>query len=615
MLTTTPKNVERNLGSFPKQFLILIAICFSILFLRLWALQVLEGDYYRQRAERNYLREVSVPALRGRIFDKEGRLMADNLPSYEMIMNCRAITRSAKERNIQMLSGILGLSQEMLSERVQTRPADRFGDKVLLRDMDFADVVAVAENLPSLAGVQIRSRPKRIYPMGSTACHSLGYIGEVSQRELSIYKEDEDYQPGDDIGKMGLERYHEKYLRGSKGIRRVQVSSKGLWEEDLREIKPNLPGCDLHLTLDSDLQAFTDRLIESTPGAIVILDPRDGGILAMSSSPTFDPNFFCGPIDPEAWRLLQSNEQHPLQNRAIASMYPPGSVFKLHLAWAGLHERIINTRTSFHCTGVFHSGTWPFRCHQRYGHGSVNLRDAMRYSCDVYFYELGLKLGIERIGEYSRQLGCGMTLGLDLPQERAGLIPDPKWKRQVKSESWYPGDTVNSSIGQGFVMTTPLQIASSYAVLANGGTLYKPHLLRRIVDYTGRTVLENSSGEVIHKVPISDADWRVLMDAFSAVVNDNGTGRRTKLAHVEICGKTGTAQAGTKQEPHAWFVGFAPRENPTVVAVVFVEHGGHGGEQAAPIVKDLFLKLFPPPGKKAVSEVTEDAGRSEHRAL
>jgi len=610
-----PKNVERSLGDFPKQFLILITVCFLVLILRLWALQVLEADYYRQRAERNYMREVSVPALRGRVFDAQGTLMADNLPSYEMIMNCRAISSSAKERNIEMLSGILGLPQEMLSERVQTRPADRFGDKILLRDMEFADVVAVAENLPSLSGVQIRSRPKRIYPLGHNACHVLGYIGEVSQRELTIHKEEEDYQPGDDIGKMGLERQYEKYLRGSKGIRRVQVSSKGLWEEDLREIKPNLPGGDLHLTLDAELQAFTDKLIESTPGAIVLLDPRNGGILAMSSSPTFDPNFFCGPIDPEAWRTLQSDETHPLQNRAIASMYPPGSVFKLILAWAGLNERIVNNQTSFSCTGVFHLGSWPFRCHQRYGHGSMNVRDAIRYSCDVYFYELGLKLGIERIGDYSYRLGCGTTLGIDLPQERAGLIPDPKWKKQVKSEPWYPGDTVNSSIGQGFVMTTPLQIACCYAVLANGGTLYRPHVLRRVVDYMGRTVLENSSGEIIHKVAISNADWRTLMDAFSSVVNDNGTGRRTKLPHVEICGKTGTAQAGTTREPHAWFVGFAPRENPSVVAVVFVEHGGHGGEQAAPIVKDLFLKLFPKPGKQSLTEVTEDAGRSEHRAL
>ena len=573
-----------------------MSLCFMVLLLQLWTLQILQSEYYRGKAERNYLRRVAVPALRGRIFDRRGELLADNLPAYELIMNYLSLSSAQKQRNLEKISGFLQLSLDDLRNRFSSRSYDQFGDKILLRNMDFSQVVAIAENLANLPGVQLRSRPQRVYPLGALGSHLLGHIGEVGLSDLVVLS-DQGYEPGDDLGKTGLEKEYESSLRGRKGMRTVQVSSIGLRKADTRNAKPSLPGSDLHLTLDASLQASVEELLAASAGVVIVLNPNNGEILAMASSPGFDPNTFTDPIEPEAWNAIQANPLHPLQNRAVAGLYPPGSVFKLAVAWAGLREGVISPNTTFNCSGALHLGKWRFRCHQRYGHGRVNLHGGVKYSCDVYFYELGRLLGIETIARYARLFGMGGVTGIDLPEERSGLVPDKQWKRRVRAEPWYPGNTLHVSIGQGDVLVTPLQVAAFYGALANGGRLYRPHLVRRVTDYTGRNLEQFEQAarlDPIRTVSLDASKWERLVEALSAVVNgEMGTGRRAKLEHVEVCGKTGTAEAPPK-EPHAWFAAFAPRDNPSAVVMVLIENGGHGGEIAAPIAREVLLKLFPP---------------------
>ena len=565
-----------------------VGVCLAVIAGAFWFVQVVRGSYYRDLAENNRLRKVAIKAPRGSIYDRYGRVMVENLPSYNLLLD-RSRTADFTA-SLEFAAPILERPQPELQALVERYKGVPSFQPVLLGEGLTLDQVARFE-VEQLAHPEfvVDVTHRRLYRLGVQAAHVLGYLGEARPEELADSQKG--LKIGDWVGRRGVELEYDARLRGEDGERVVVVDSHGQSVEELgREV--GRPGGALTLTLDAGLQQEAERQLEGRAGAVVALDPRNGEVLALVSAPGYDPNLFTRRLEVAEWQQLIQDPLLPLQNRALASAYPPGSVFKMVMAAAGLAEGVITPSDGVFCNGskTFYKRT--FHCWKPGGHGFMNLESALKNSCDVYFYELGQKLGIERIARYARLFDFGQSSGIDLDGEKRGLVPDGEWSQRQRSHPWYPGETISVAIGQGALQTTPLQMAVMAAAFANGGYIVTPHLVRGDDSHPRR------------RIDLPPAVFEPIRRGMWKVVNDRGTGASARVAGVEIAGKTGTVQvvAHTAYEDsslrpyaernHAWFASFAPFDNPTVVIVVFLEHGGQGSRVAAPVAKALYEKLF-----------------------
>lgn len=595
---------------------LLVAGVFAVLALRLWYLQGLNVEHYRTLSERNRIRYVTIEAPRGAIFDRHGTLLVDNRPAFTV----SALRQEVEDRDqlFVELAEILAVDKAHLEERWQTGAAlPRYRPLPLLEDVGREAMERVQENSLDLPGILVEVKPFRNYPFATMAAHLFGYLGEVAEEELR-QTAFADYRSGAMVGKTALERLYEERLRGTAGQRRIEVNVRG---RELRQLttRSPLPGHQLHLTIDATLQQAAEEAMGDQAGAVVALDVHNGEVLAFVSRPNFDPAWFARGISAEEWQLLMDDPRHPMTNKVLRGQYPPGSTFKMVVALAALEAGVATPATRVYCTSSFTLGSHEFRCWKREGHGSVDLHQAIKESCDVWFYRVGLDTGVDRIASAARRLGLGQATGFPFGGESAGLIPDRAWKKRRFGTNWYDGETVNTSIGQGYVLTTPLQLASMTAALANGGTLWRPQVVQKIVDLEGGTQWLLKP-EKLGETAWPDSALRAVRKGMEAVVNDvGGTARRSRLDAVRFAGKTGTAQVVRRKaddevdkealvpyryRDHALFVAYAPADQPQIAVAVVVEHGEHGSSAAAPIAKALFAAYFDaePAGQAAAGQ-------------
>jgi penicillin-binding protein 2 len=562
---------------------------------------VTEGEQYRSLSENNRIRLKRVRATRGTILDRHGQILVDNRPSFDVAL----VPEDAHDvpKTLATLTRLLGAEAGDFSSAVQAaanRPP--FEDVILKRDIDWESIVALETHQLELPGVSVQVGPRRTYPFADTAAHLLGYVGEVSQQELANRR---GYRMGDLIGKSGAERYWEDYLRGIDGGQQVEVDAVGRRLRVLSEVEET-PGNTLVLSLDRELQLTAERAMGDREGAIVALDPRSGDVLAMVSRPAFDPNVFARGIRAAEWRALVQDRKRPLNSKAIQGTYPPGSTFKVVMAAAALEEGVVNPFTQIFCGGGIFFGNRTFRCWRSSGHGNMNVHEALVRSCDVFFYQVGQRLGIDAIADYAHRFGLGAPTGISLEHESGGIIPSSAWKRQRFGEPWYAGETLSVAIGQGYVTTTPLQMANVIAAIANDGTVYRPQFVKRVETPDGTTVLEQQP-VVTNQLGFKKTTLLQIRQALSDVVNSNrGTGAKARVRGIEVGGKTGTSQVGKlgaerskqghmtrERKDHAWFLAFAPVSNPEIAVAVLAEHAGeHGGTAAAPIAQQVIAHYF-----------------------
>jgi len=571
---------------------IAFAVILLIIATAYWRVQVVRGEYFHGLAENNRLRRVPIKAPRGLIYDREGRLLVDNVPSYNLLLD-RSRSRDVAAA-LEFASDVLDRETADLADTVAREAGRSQFDPVLLgENLSLAEVsqISVAElDFPEFL---IDIEHLRLYRHGPLTAHALGYLGEASEADLT--RDPENYRPGDLVGRKGVERVFDLHLRGSDGEREVVVDSRGRTRDEHGR-RASVAGRNLQLTLDLELQQEAARYLEGHAGSAVALDPRSGEVLMLVSAPSYNPNLFTRRLNSEQWRSLVEAPHHPLQNRTIQNAHAPGSTFKMVLAAAGLNERAISPSDAVFCAGSIKIYNRRTRCHLQRGHGWVNMRTALKRSCDIYFYLLGQKLGINRIAHYARLFGLGRPTGFDIPGEKAGLIPDTDWSLRRRKSPWYPGETISVAIGQGPILVTPMQLATSIAAFANKGRLVTPHV-------TG-----GRAPSLSDPIDIDPKAIDLVREAMWAVVNEErGTGYSVRLPNVEIAGKTGTVQVVEQktwtrnedlpedQRDHAWFVSFAPMENPELVVVALVEHGGHGSDMAAPLVKKVYESYFGQP--------------------
>ncbi|MCF8106290.1 MAG: penicillin-binding protein 2 [Desulfohalobiaceae bacterium] len=587
-------NGEQYLPSKERLLLLQAAILFlfTLILFRLWFFQIYKGQENQLKARNNITRQEPIYAPRGVIRDRNGVLLADNNPSYGLALireQCRDLPGL-----LSQVSQWTGRKRSSLQEtfargKEHVKP---FNPQLLVPNLDFQELARIETHIMDWPELQIVARPLRGYPKGRVMSHILGFVAQADKQEL---RNNPDLDLGDMIGKQGVEQAFESRLRGQKGRLRKVVNAQG---KKLKETVMELPepGRNLYLSIDFELQEYLGRLMADKTGAAVVMSPENGDILAMVSTPDYDNNLFVQGIEERAWERLRSDPDHPMQNRVISSAYPPGSVFKLLVAAAALGKGGISPEKEIYCPGRYRLGRGLFRCWKKWGHGHLDLHEAIKQSCDVYFYNLGHELGVDLISSYARDNGFGRKTGLDLPGESKGLVPDREWKLRRFGEKWQGGETVILAIGQGYMLTTPLQTARFIGALANGGDLLKPKL---------------SLYEQVQKhdsLQLSDKDRRFILRAMVAAVEEpHGTASILRTPGAVVGGKTGTAQVvrmtdetrGKEVEEmeykfrdHAWMGSFAQKNGKKYVVVVLVEHGGHGSSGAGPIVKSIYDFLF-----------------------
>ncbi|MFO7987425.1 MAG: penicillin-binding protein 2 [Desulfatiglandaceae bacterium] len=576
-----------------------ILVAFGILIMRLWYLQIVNGSTYRSRSEYNRIRLEDVAPFRGVIFDRNGETLVKNRPSY----NLYVIPEEVQDKTLLLkrLEILGGIDPKMAEKRLKVGAKKYpFKPVCLKTDISRDRLARIESHLYDLAGVMIKVKPQRHYCYGGLASHLLGHLGEINEAQLKSGRFT-DNKAGDLIGKTGIEWKWQSELHGKRGGKQVEVDASG---RRIRLIsrKPSVSGLDIALTIDKDLQFQAEKALSGEHGAIVAMDPMTGEVLALASNPSYDPNLFIKGMDKATWRHLSLSGAHPLQNRALTGQYPPGSVFKIVMALAGLEEGVMTPEDEFYCGGAFFLGNSRYRCWKRYGHGKVDLLRGLVESCDVYFYNVGKKLGVDKIASYAKQLGLGQPTGLGLENEKGGLVPSKEWKLRRWGVPWQAGETISISIGQSFVLVTPIQMATLISTVFNGGIIYEPQVTRWIRKANGEPVFEMSP-RVKRKTDINPEYLEVIKKALVGVVNNpHGTGSKARIEGVRVAGKTGTAQVVALQDDHdgqdeievpwkyrdhAWFVALAPADAPKIAVAVLVEHGGHGGSAAAPIARSL----------------------------
>jgi penicillin-binding protein 2 len=570
----------------------------AVLILRLWFLQVIKGPAYRVKSENNRIHLQSIPPARGLIMDRNGELLVDNRPSYDLY----AIPEDIKDpeellKKIKPFISLDATQTEGFFKKIKT--VRSFNPVLLKKNLSREELAVIEAKLFNLPGVFIEVSTQRNYIYDTFASHIIGYLGEISERQIKsgIFSQN---RQGDTIGQYGIENIWQNKLNGTSGGMQVEVDAIGRKLRTISE-KPPVPGYNIYLTIDKGLQLMAEDELKGKTGAVVALDPGNGEVLAMASSPAFEPKKFVTGIKSEEWNLLLNSRESPLQNRVIRGQYPPGSIFKIIVALAGLEEGVIDPQEEVFCPGYYILGTGRYGCWKKGGHGSVKLHTALRDSCDVYFYRTGKKLGIDRIAYYSRMFGLGGKTGIDLDNEEAGLIPDSKWKKRRYGVPWQQGETLSCAIGQSYINVTPIQMANMISTVFNGGILYQPKVVKMIVGDDSKSV--DLSPVEAKKIDISTENIDLVKKALIAVVNDpGGTGSRSRVDGITVAGKTGTAQVINLQKAksmtvdgkvpdeykdHAWFVAIAPAISPKIAIAVLIEHGEGGGRAAAPVAGRL----------------------------
>jgi penicillin-binding protein 2 len=578
------------------RFAILIGL--FLLFSRIWYLQVMKGDYYSDLSEQNRVRTVPISSARGLIFDRRGELLANNIPSF----NLYASPEDAKDRDnlAAALEQLIGLPQAETKKRFG-RQSRSYVPILIKSGLTLREAAIIEGHRLDLGGLRIQAESQRNYLHGLLASHLLGYVGEVSpeQQDEPAFS---DSATGSIVGKSGVEKSFDQIIRGKSGQKTVEVDARGAERKTLAVVEQTA-GNDLYLSIDFTLQRMAESLLGQESGAVVAIDPANGDVLVLASRPGYDPNTLSRGLSGAVWDQISKDARHPLNNRAIQGLYPPGSVFKIMVASAALESTKWTPDTKIHCTGSYPFGNHVFGDWKKGGHGTVDMYHGIVNSCDVYFYMLGNRLGIDAIAQAARQYGLGQPTGIDLNGEKGGIVPSTEWKQRVRKEPWYPGETISAAIGQGYVSVTPLQMAAAMAAVANGGVLYKPRLVR--------SIRERSTGQSRDILPteksivsMDSESFAVLHEALKGVVTE-GTGKRAQSKIVEVAGKTGTAQSVSARlqksegedvpkqfRDHAWFVAYAPADNPKIALAVIVENVGHGGTFAAPIAKALIEEYF-----------------------
>jgi len=595
----TEGHVERRLALA----LLIVLVVWGALIARLFYLQVIEGDRYRVWAERNSVRTHRLIPSRGIILDRNGEILVDARPSFDVLV----VPQETPDLGLTLerVATLADLDVEQVAARLgEPRGRARFRPLPIARDLDRDVLARIEARRWALPGVITQVSPIRDYRYGVSAAHVLGRLGEINAAELERRT---GYRPGDTIGKEGVERLLDREMRGREGGKNVLVDAHGRELQLLDEVAPQ-PGQNVFLTLDRRLQAVAEGAFDETErnGAVVALDPRNGEMLVLMSRPHFDPNLFSHGITPEEWSALKDDEAKPLLNRALQGLYPPGSTYKVVTALAGLETGAITPDDTVTCHGGYRLGRRRYRCWKRWGHGEISLHRALVESCDVYFYQLGHAVGVDQLAYFARTLGLGAKTGIDVGAEEAGLVPTRPWKRKRFGQDWLQGETISLSIGQGFNLWTPIQMAAAYASIANGGTRYRPRIVDRVENVAGE-VLWKSEPEVNGSLAISAESIEIVQRALRGVVHDDhGTGYAMRRLPVQSAGKTGTAQVvgmgkdipeddediPVHHRDHAWFVTYAPADDPRIVVTVLVEHGGHGGSAAAPIARDVVAEFL-----------------------
>lgn len=563
---------------------------FSVLLGRLYYLQFLRGETYKNLSEGNRVKLQLLAPVRGILLDRYGETLAENQKNFRLYLDTE--TTKNPERAIRGIAKIMNLEEERIGEILEEASASRYAPPVLIKDHLSWDELAQFEfyrmNFPE---IYIEAGQMRFYPLGEKAAHLLGYVAAVAEKEIP--EDDLAHLPDFKIGKSGVEKMLEDQLRGTAGVKETEVNVHGLAVRELSR-NPGKSGQTIHLTIDKKLQSYASLRLGKESAAAVVMNVRNGDVLALASMPAYDPNVFSKGISSKYWKELQDNPRVPMMNKAIAGQYPPGSTFKLAMALAALDSNVVSPEHRVFCNGTFMLGNHPFTCWKPHGHGSVNMRDAIAQSCDVYFYTMAQRMGIDRMAEMARKMGFGALTGIGLKEEKEAVMPDDDWKRRRYNQPWQGGDTINVGIGQGYVLATPVQLAVMTARLATGMMVVP------------RLVADNPKPE-FEPVGVSNAHLAAVQDGMNAVVNsDRGTayGSRIKDPRFLMAGKTGTSQVrkliqhGLDQKKlpwedrhHAWFVGYAPVAAPKYAAAVIVEHGGGGASAAAPIVSDILLKI------------------------
>ncbi len=581
--------------------LVVLFLSFGALWLKLFFLQIVKGAHYRELARKRSLKVIRLAAPRGNIYDRRGLLLAGNAPSFSLFVDPTVVKGKEGDETLKRLARILGEPYPSLKQRYLVARRGSAGNPVLLAEDLDRDVVAKIEaRRYFLPGVEIKVEPQRFYPLGEAGFHLLGYVSRLNARDLKRLAS-RGFEASDFIGRAGLEAQFEDLLRGKKGRQLVEVDARGRIRRVVAEEPPQI-GKSLVLTVDSIFERKAYALLEGKSGAMVVLDPRDGRVLALVSAPGIEPARFLKGFSYEEWKTIQKDVKNPLLNKALLA-YHPGSTFKLVTAMAALEKGVILPEKVLYCPGYYRLGRRVFRCWRPGGHGKVSLVKAIEVSCDTYFYQVGEAVGIDTLAQVARLCGFGRRTGLGLPGEKAGLVPDRAWKLKTYKEPWQKGETLNVAIGQGALMVTPLQLAKFLAALVNGGHLLRPWYVRQMLNPYGEVWAEGRPVEE-GRLPASPSTLSWLKKGLVAAVNgEHGTGRAARLKKVVVGGKTGTAQVvGMKKRvkseklpylkrDHAWFMAFAPAEKPEIVLVVFVEHGGHGGSAAAPLA-GKFLRFY-----------------------
>lgn len=593
--------LRRRMGAV----IVVVLIFFSLIVLRLWWLQINHGEEYKKRADTNRVRIRQVVAPRGHILDRKGREIVTNRPSFNVVL-IREDSHDLGEV-LKRLAPVLNEDIFALWNRV--RDADgtpRYIPIRLKEDIDWKTLAYLESHNQEFSGIRIEVQPVRVYHYQDLAANIIGYLGAISKTEL----ENADrtvYRGIDMVGKMGLEKLREADLRGEKGNSYSEVDAKGFEKQMLKSDDP-LPGREIRLTLDVDLQQAAEGLMEigEKAGAVVAMEVKTGRLLALASTPHIHLDDFTGGISHDKWKELLDNPKHPLLNKVVQATYPPGSTYKIVTALAGLGSGAITPDTPIYCPGSYFFGNRRYGCWKRGGHGTVTLKRALEESCDVYFYQVGQRVGVDTLAEYAAKFGLGRKTGVELEHEKSGLTPTKKWKVSRYQTKWQDGETLSTAIGQGFNLTSPLQICQMTATLANGGKLFRPQLVEQVTDPAG-TVMSKFQPELLGEIKGLDNYMELIRQGLVGVVNGpHGTARGAKIEGITVAGKTGTAQVvkvaayrHLKEEnipykfrDHAWFTCFAPAEDPEIAVTVLVEHGLHGGSGAAPIATAVLKEYF-----------------------
>ncbi|MCP4147426.1 MAG: penicillin-binding protein 2 [bacterium] len=608
---------------------IITVVLFIILLFSFWSIQVIRNYYYTTLAARNMMKEIEITAPRGLILDRNLERLSENKISFNLFLTLEYARNI--NRTVKAAAAITGMTEEEIRKKLEKyKGYPRSYAIPLKKNLPRDKAIYIESRSDEMPEFEINIEPARAYPYKKIASHVLGYISELTSSQLK-QRTKQGYRLGDVIGTSGMEKIYETNLKGVRGSKTVEKDNLGKIRQIISEEDP-LIGNTIVLTIDIKLQEFIEELdsFKTHNGAVGVVDLRTGGLLALVSKPNFNPGFFSGSLDRKQWQALQRNPDKPLHNKFIQGLYLPGSTFKIVMALAGLQEKTIDTGTSSFCRGNLRIYDRVFHCWRRSGHGSMNVYDALKNSCNIYFYRLGKKLDIDVIAGYAKQLGLGGATLIDLPNEKKGLIPTKAWKRRQLNQKWFPGETISVVIGGGMMNVTPAQILTMISTVALRGRKPRLHLLKHI-EKNGRIVEEFIPR--FDTVDIAKENFEIVIEGLHKVVNDGGTGRATKIDGLDVCGKTGTQLILSLQnpnyrqlvkkkkfKPHAWFASFAPRNNPEIAMVVFVENGGDAGAIAAPIAKKIYTKIFenrkkslpePPPEKTAVSNSVENQNRDQ----